>query len=49
MAVVPSLQGHLVAFVDGSTSATSSSGTTWQYVSKNGGRTWRYDTTVGGS
>lgn len=49
MAVVPGLSGHLVAFVDASTSSSSSSGVTWQYVSKNGGRTWRYDAKVGGS
>lgn len=49
MAVVRGSQGHLVAFVDGSTSSVNSSGVTWQYVSKNGGRSWRYDTTVGGS
>jgi hypothetical protein len=49
MAVVRGSGGHLVAFVDGSTSSSSSSGVTWQYVSKNGGRSWRYDTTVGGS
>lgn len=49
MAVVRGATGHLVAFVDGSTSASSSGGVTWQYVSKNGGRTWKYDTTVGGS
>jgi hypothetical protein len=46
MAVVRGFSGHLVAFVDGS---TSTSGVTWQYVSKDGGRSWRYDTTVGGS
>ncbi len=45
MAVVRNARGHLVAFVDGETGANS----TWQYVSKNGGRTWRYDTTIGGS
>jgi hypothetical protein len=45
MAVVRNAQGHLVAFVDGETGG----GTTGQYVSKNGGRTWRYDSTVGGS
>ncbi len=45
MAVVRNGQGHLVAFVDGETGANG----TWQYVSKNGGRTWRYDTTIGGS
>jgi hypothetical protein len=45
MAVVQNARGHLVAFVDGETGGTSTS----QYVSKNGGRTWRSDTTVGGS
>jgi hypothetical protein len=49
MAVVRNPPGHLVAFVDGSTSTSSSSGVTWQYVSKNGGRTWRYDITIGGT
>ena len=49
MAVVPGASGHLVAFVDASTSSSSASGMTWQYVSKNGGRTWSYDTRVGGS
>lgn len=48
MAVVPNPRGHLVAFIDGS-STGGAHGPTWQYVSKNGGRTWRYDTTVGGS
>jgi hypothetical protein len=43
VAVVPSLTGHLLAFV-GSFSGRS----TWQYVSKDGGRTWHYQTTVGG-
>jgi hypothetical protein len=47
MAVVPGSAGHLVAFVDASTSGAG--GVTWQYVSKDGGRDWRYDTTVGGS
>lgn len=46
MAVVRDALGHLVAFVDGGTGANRA---TWQYVSRNGGRTWRYDTTVGGS
>ena len=45
MAVVRNAQGHLVAFVDGETGASG----TAQYVSKNGGRTWRLDSTVGGS
>lgn len=46
MAVVRGPQGHLVAFIDG---GSGSSGATWQYVSKDGGRSWHYDTTVGGS
>lgn len=49
VAVTRNPQGHLVAFVDGSTSSSSSSGVTWQYVSKDGGRTWHYDTAIGGS
>ena len=47
VAVVKNPQGHLVAFVDGS-SGGSGAGTA-QYVSKNGGKTWRLDNTVGGS
>ncbi len=46
MAVVRNSHGHLVAFVDGSVNNTNE---TWQYVSKNGGRSWKYDTTTGGS
>jgi hypothetical protein len=45
MAVVRNARGHLLAFVDGETGGAA----TWQYVSKDGGRTWRHDTTVGGS
>ena len=45
MAVVRGSSGRLVAFVDGS---AGSSGVTWQYISKNGGRTWTYDPNVGG-
>lgn len=45
VAVVRNPQGHLVAFVDGETSSNSS----LQYVSKNGGKTWRLDNTIGGS
>jgi photosystem II stability/assembly factor-like uncharacterized protein len=45
MAVVRNARGHLVAFVDGETGSTG----TWQYVSRNGGRTWRHDSTLGGS
>jgi hypothetical protein len=41
VAVVPDLEGRLLAFV-GSFSGRS----TWQYVSKDGGRTWHYQTTV---
>jgi hypothetical protein len=48
MAVVQGASGHLVAFIDGSTSGTSSAGAIWQYVSTNRGRTWNYDTTTGG-
>jgi hypothetical protein len=48
MSVTRNFRGHLVGFVDGMPSG-SSKGQTWQYVSKNGGRTWRLDTTVGGS
>jgi hypothetical protein len=48
MAVVPGAQGHLVAFIDASTSNTSNVGVTWQYVSRNGGKTWTYNTSVGG-
>ncbi len=48
VAVVKNLQGHLVAFVDGSSSG-SSTGTTTQFVSKNGGKSWTSDTTIGGS
>ncbi len=43
VAVVGGASGDLLAFVDGSTSASSKSAVTWQYVSTNGGRTWRYD------
>ena len=46
VAVVRNPQGHLVAFVDGETSSSNSS---LQYVSKNGGKTWRLDNTIGGS
>lgn len=49
MAVVPGSSGHLVAFVDGTVGSSASSGVTWQYVSKDGGRSWRYDPAVGGS
>lgn len=49
MAVVGGISGHLVAYVDGFTSATSSTGVTWQYVSRDGGRSWHYDGTPGGS
>jgi hypothetical protein len=48
MAVVGGRSGHLVAFIDAS-AGNGSKGVTWQYVSKNGGRTWRFDSTVGGS
>ena len=42
VAVDHDLENHLLAFV-GSYSGAS----VWQYVSKDGGRTWRYQTTVG--
>jgi hypothetical protein len=45
MAVVQNALGHLVAFVDGESGGSGTS----QYVSTNGGRTWRFDSTVGGS
>ncbi|HEY2005875.1 MAG TPA: hypothetical protein VGG87_05465 [Solirubrobacteraceae bacterium] len=48
MAVTRNFRGHLVGFVDGMATG-STRGTTWQYVTKNGGRTWRLDRTVGGS
>jgi hypothetical protein len=37
VAVVPDLTGHLVAFVK-----SFNGRSTWQYVSRDGGRTWRY-------
>ncbi len=49
VAVVRNPQGHLVAFVDGETGGSGSSGATLQYVSKNGGKTWHLDATIGGS
>jgi hypothetical protein len=48
MAVVGGRSGHLVAFID-APNGSGSKGVTWQYVSKNGGRTWRFDSSVGGS
>ncbi|MEA2210493.1 MAG: Photosynthesis system assembly factor [Solirubrobacteraceae bacterium] len=48
MSVTRNVRGHLVGFIDGTPSA-SAKGQTWQYVTKNGGRTWRLDTTIGGS
>jgi hypothetical protein len=42
VAVVRDLAGHLLAFV-----GSSPGGTTWQYVSRDGGRTWHYQKTVG--
>jgi hypothetical protein len=47
MAVVPGSSGHLVAFIDESTSTSSSAGVTYQYVSKNGGKSWTYNSSVG--
>lgn len=46
MAVVQGVGTHLVAYFDGT---SNGKGTTWQYVSKNGGQTWKLDSTVGGS
>lgn len=46
MAVVQGLSTHLVAYFDGT---SNGKGTTWQYVSKNGGQTWKLDSAVGGS
>jgi hypothetical protein len=47
MAVV-AVADRLIAFVDISTSNTSSKGVTWQFVSTDGGRTWKYNNHVGG-
>jgi photosystem II stability/assembly factor-like uncharacterized protein len=41
VAVVHTFAGHLLAFI-----GSSSGSTTWQYVSKDGGRTWHYQATV---
>jgi hypothetical protein len=41
VAVVHDFAGHLLAFI-----GPFSGSTTWQYVSKNGGRTWHYQSTV---
>jgi hypothetical protein len=49
MAVVPTFNGHLVAFIDGSNPGSGASGPTWQYVTKDGGHSWHYTTTIGGS
>ena len=46
VAVLKNPKGHLVAFVDGQTGASSVS---TQYVSKDGGKSWHLDNTVGGS
>jgi hypothetical protein len=46
MALVPGPQGHLVAFIDGSSNGKD---VTRQYVSKNGGRSWTHDAAIGGS
>jgi hypothetical protein len=46
MAVVPGIgSGQLVAFIDAGSGTT---GSTWQYVSRDGGRTWHYATRIGG-
>jgi hypothetical protein len=46
VAVLKNPKGHLVAFVDGQTGASS---VATQYVSKDGGKSWHLDNTVGGS
>jgi hypothetical protein len=43
VAVVHDFAGHLRAFI-----GSFSGSTTWQYVSKDGGRAWHYQTTVAG-
>ena len=43
VAVVHTFGGHLLAFV-----GSFSGSTTWQYLSKDGGRTWHYQTRVAG-
>jgi hypothetical protein len=43
VAVVHDFAGHLRAFI-----SASSGSTTWQYVSKDGGRTWHYQAAVAG-
>lgn len=43
VAVVHDFAGHLIAFVGAFSGAT-----TWQYVSRNGGRSWHYQATVAG-
>lgn len=48
MAVVPGFHNDLVVFIDASTGSPGTTGPTWQYVSRNGGRTWHYTTAVGG-
>jgi photosystem II stability/assembly factor-like uncharacterized protein len=42
VAVVPDLEGHLVAFV-----APFNGSAAWHYLSKDGGRTWQYQRAVG--
>jgi hypothetical protein len=41
IAVVHDFSGHLLAFI-----GSFSGSTTWQYISKDGGRTWHYQTNV---
>lgn len=49
MAVVPSLAGELVAYVEQSVNSQRlNPAVTWQYVSHDGGRHWRYSTSFGG-
>ena len=46
VAVLKNPKGHLVAFVDGQTGAST---VATQYVSKDGGKTWKLDNTISGS
>lgn len=45
-AVVPTSNGHLMAFAQSAGSGNSAS--TWVYVSKDGGKSWQYSTSLGG-
>jgi hypothetical protein len=49
MSVVPGPGNELIAYVQQSVNnGTNSPATTWQYVSRDGGRHWRYSTSLGG-